>query len=252
MAELAEADFFLGRQLRLRQLAHGHRAGTDAVLLAAAAPAQIDGLALDVGAGVGAAGLALARLRPGIAFGLVENDAATAALARENLALNQFDQRGTVYETDVLDAPERRAIGLADGAAALVITNPPFLDPARARLSPDAGKRAAHAMTVAGPQALADWLAACLALLRDGGTLVLIHRPDALPAILAALEGRAGAQVLISVQPRVDRAATRILLRAQKGSRGPLTIAPPLVLHEGERFTAYADAIHRGTALIDW
>ena len=65
MAEFAEADFFLGRQLRLRQLAHGHRAGTDAALLAAAAPAHIDGLALDVGAGVGAAGLALARLRPG-------------------------------------------------------------------------------------------------------------------------------------------------------------------------------------------
>lgn len=251
MIELAEADFFLGRQLRLRQLPHGHRAGTDAVLLAAAAPAEVDGLALDVGAGVGAAGLALARLRPGIAFGLVEKDAATAALARENLHLNQFDERGRVYETDVLDAPQRRAAGLADGAAALVITNPPFLDPARARLSPDADKRAAHAMPAAGPGALGEWLAACLALLREGGVLVLIHRPDALPAILAALEGRAGAQALMPVQPRGDRAATRIL-RAQKGSRAPLTIAPALVLHEGERFTADADALHRGTALIKW
>ncbi len=252
MIELAEADFFLGRQLRLRQLPHGHRAGTDAVLLAAAAPAEVDGLALDVGAGVGAAGLALARLRPGIAFGLVEKDAATAALARDNLHLNQFDERGRVYETDVLDAPQRRAAGLADGAAALVITNPPFLDPARARLSPDADKRAAHAMPAAGPGALGEWLAACLALLREGGVLVLIHRPDALPAILAALEGRAGAQALMPVQPRGDRAATRILLRAQKGSRAPLTIAPALVLHEGERFTADADALHRGTALIKW
>ena len=86
MTETAEADFFLGRQVRLRQLPHGHRAGTDAVLLAAAAPAEVRGLALDVGAGVGAAGLALARLRPDLTFGLIENDPATAALARENLA----------------------------------------------------------------------------------------------------------------------------------------------------------------------
>jgi tRNA1(Val) A37 N6-methylase TrmN6 len=252
VTEFAESDFFLGRQLRLRQLPHGHRAGTDAALLAAAAPAPVDGLALDVGAGVGAAGLSLARLRPGLRFGLVERDAAAVALARENLQINGFEAQGTVYETDVLAAVQRRAAGLADGAAALVLTNPPFLDPARARLSPDAGKRAAHAMPAAGPGAIAAWLTACLALLRAGGTLLLIHRPDALPAIMAALEGRAGAQVLMPVQPRADRAATRILLRAQKASRAPLTIAPALVLHEGERFTAYADAIHRGATLIDW
>ncbi len=48
MTETAEADFFLGQQVRLRQLPHGHRAGTDAVLLAAAAPAEVQGLALDV------------------------------------------------------------------------------------------------------------------------------------------------------------------------------------------------------------
>ena len=50
-----------------------------------------------------------------------------------------------------MSAGRRARIGLADGAAALVITNPPFLDPARARLSPDAGKRAAHAMAARGP-----------------------------------------------------------------------------------------------------
>ncbi len=252
MAEVVEADFFLGRQLRLRQSAHGHRAGTDAVLLAAAAPPHIDGLALDAGAGVGGAGLALAQLRPGLTFGLIENDAATAALARENLRINGFDGQGAVYEADLLDPAGRRGTGLADGSAALVITNPPFLDPARARLSPDAGKRAAHAMAAPGPAALAQWLAACLTLLKTGGTLVLIHRPDALPAILTGLEGSAGAVALMPVLPRADRAATRILLRAQRGSRASLAIAPALVLHEGERFTAQADALHRGAALIDW
>ncbi|MGB6175434.1 MAG: methyltransferase, partial [Methylocella sp.] len=52
------ADAFLGGRLLLCQPAEGHRCGTDAVLLAAAAPADFSGLAIDVGAGVGAAGLA--------------------------------------------------------------------------------------------------------------------------------------------------------------------------------------------------
>ncbi|WP_297295265.1 methyltransferase [uncultured Methylovirgula sp.] len=251
MDEAIAADLFLGGQLHLRQSPHGHRAGTDAVLLAAAAPRDGMGMALDIGAGVGAAGLALARLRPRLRFGLVENDPETAALARENLRLNGFEDRGELYEADVLSAASRQAAGLADGSAALVITNPPFLDPARVRLSPDPGKRAAHAMPAAGPGALADWLAACLALLGDGGLLILIHRPEALPVILAALDGHA-ALTLMPVLPRADRAATRILVRAQKGRRAPLTIAPSLVLHDGGRFSPQAEALHRGTALIDW
>ena len=88
MLDPVSEDVFLGGRLLLRQPARGHRAGTDAILLAAAAPAEVSGLALDVGAGVGAAGLALAKLRPQIAFGLVENDSFAAALARDNLSLN--------------------------------------------------------------------------------------------------------------------------------------------------------------------
>lgn len=251
MTDLAEVDFFLGRQLRLRQFSHGHRAGTDAVLVAAAAPEKIDGLALDVGAGVGAAGLALAALRPGLKFALVENDPAAAALSRANLRLNDFENRGAVYETDIFDAASRAATGLSNEMADVVITNPPFLDPARARLSPDAGKRAAHAMVASGSGALTDWLKACLSLLKRDGQLIIIHRPEVLPVILANLEDRAAIAVK-PILPRADCAATRIIARIQKGGRAPFRIAPPLILHEGDRFTARAEAIHRGAALIVW
>ncbi len=176
MTEMAEADFFLGRQVRLRQLPQGHRAGTDAVLLAAAAPVEVQGLALDVGAGGSAPpGWRLRGCGSNLTYGLIENDPATAALARENLALNDMAARGRVYEADVSIPTAAAAVGLVDGSATLVITNPPFLDPARSRLSPDAGKRAAHAMPTPGPAALAEWLAACLDLLLDGGLLILIH-----------------------------------------------------------------------------
>src|SRR5919109_1613854 len=78
-------DAFLGGRLKLSQPAGGHRCGTDAVLLGAAAPAGFSGFALDAGAGVGAAGLALAALRPGALVGLLENPPFLAQLARPNL-----------------------------------------------------------------------------------------------------------------------------------------------------------------------
>jgi tRNA1(Val) A37 N6-methylase TrmN6 len=48
-------DAFLGGQLCLRQPRSGHRAGHDAVLLAAATPARAGDRVVDFGAGVGAA-----------------------------------------------------------------------------------------------------------------------------------------------------------------------------------------------------
>src|SRR5580704_18607950 len=75
-------DAFLGGQLRLRQLKSGHRAGHDAMLLAAATPARPGDRVADFGAGVGAAGLAVARRVAGIDLVLVEIDADLANLAR--------------------------------------------------------------------------------------------------------------------------------------------------------------------------
>lgn len=252
------ADAFMGGRLRLRQPGRGHRAGTDALLLAAAAPADFDDLVLDVGAGVGAAGLALAALRRKARIGLVEIDPATAAFARQNLDLNDMAERGEVFEADVLAPPRRRAAGLIDASAGLVISNPPFFDPRRARSSPDADRRRAHSAPDDGEAGasyeawLAAWIAACLALARPGGGFILIHRPEALGAILNSLEGRAGAATVLPVHARADAPAIRILVRARKGSRAPLSIAPALVLHEGAAFTPMAEAIHRGEALIAW
>src|SRR6202049_2234336 len=79
-------DTFLGGQLRLRQPRSGHRAGHDAMLLAAATPARSGDHVVDLGAGVGAAGLAVAKRVAGVNLSLVEIDAALADLARGNAA----------------------------------------------------------------------------------------------------------------------------------------------------------------------
>src|ERR1700678_1559430 len=91
-------DAFLGGQLRVRQPKSGHRAGHDAMLLAAATPARSGDRVVDLGAGIGAAGLAVAKRAAGIKLVLVEIDKGLAELARTNASANAI-----AAETLVLD-----------------------------------------------------------------------------------------------------------------------------------------------------
>src|SRR5436305_15148804 len=71
-------DAFLGGRLRLRQPKAGYRAGHDAILLAAATAARAGDGAAEFGAGVGAAGLAVASRVPGVRIVPIELDEALA------------------------------------------------------------------------------------------------------------------------------------------------------------------------------
>jgi len=239
----------LDGRLRLVQPRKGHRAGSDAVLLAAACGAVGAETVADFGAGVGAVGLMVAALHPSCRVVLVENDPALAALARRNVVLNGFEGRFSVCEADILaPAAMRRKAGLSACSADLVATNPPFWPAGRVRNSPDAARRAAHVMADA---ALVGWLRAAADVLVPDGRLVLIHRADGLAGLLAALAGRFGDIVVRPVHPRPDRPAVRLLVAARRGSRAPLRLLPGFVLHEPDgRFTPEADAVHRGRASV--
>ena len=100
-------DAVLDGRLRLRQPRRGHRFGHDAILLAAATAARAGEHAVDLGAGVGAAGLALAARVARLTVTLVEIDPALAALAAENAALNRLDDRVRTVALDVSGAPAR-------------------------------------------------------------------------------------------------------------------------------------------------
>ena len=74
------------------------------MLLAAAAGAPARRI-VDVGAGVGAVGLALLQRWPEAHGDLVEIDPDLAALARDNAALNGLGARARVVAADALEAP---------------------------------------------------------------------------------------------------------------------------------------------------
>jgi tRNA1(Val) A37 N6-methylase TrmN6 len=221
-------DAFLGGGLRLLQLKSGHRAGHDAVLLAAATPARAGDRVADFGAGVGAAGLAVARRVSGIDLVLVEIDADLAGLARRNAASN-----GIAAEVIVLDieasADAFAAVGLAPDSVEMVLMNPPFNELGRHRISPDRARGIAH---VATATTLANWVHAARRVLKSRGVLTLIWRADGIAEVLAALDHGFGSLEILPVHGDVKAPANRILIRATKGGRAPTQIHAALMLND--------------------
>lgn len=229
----------------------GHRAGMDALMLAAAVPSDFRGHLADFGAGAGAAGLAVASRCPHATVTLVEQSPEMADFARLTLAHEgnaHLNARVSLLEADVMLAGKARAAaGLSDNSCDFVIMNPPF-NLSRDRATPDDLRRQAHVME---DGLFERWLRSAAAVVRPRGGLALIARPQSLPQILAALSGRFGSAEIMPIHPRADDAAIRIVLRARRAARGALALCPPLVLHEhGHKLSPRADAVSNGRASL--
>ncbi|WP_375412488.1 tRNA1(Val) (adenine(37)-N6)-methyltransferase [uncultured Bradyrhizobium sp.] len=221
-------DAFLGGRLRLRQPKSGHRAGHDAMLLAAATSARPGDRVVDFGAGVGAAGLAVATRVPAIEILLVEIDAGLATLARGNAASNGVEAE--VIAMDITSgAGAFAAAGLAPDSVDAVLMNPPFNDSRRHRSSPDKSRESAH---LADAATLENWVHGARRILKSGGVLTLIWRADGLAAVLAALERGFGSLAILPVHGSSDTPAIRVLIRAIKGGRAPAALYSGLMLND--------------------
>ena len=241
MTELTE-DALLDGRLRLTQPRDGYRVAIDPVLLAAGVPAGAGERVLDAGAGTGAASLCLATRVPDCQIVALEVERNLQRLASYNVSANRLGPQIDVMTGDLGQPPPR----LVSASFDHVMTNPPYLE-AAAATPPQAPDRArAH---VESGLDLAEWLAACVRMLKQGGRLTLIHRADRLDAIMSALMGKVGEIVIFPFWPQAGRPARRLLVQGRKGARGPLRLAPGLVLHEADgRYSQAAEALLRGAA----
>ena len=214
---------FLGGRLQLWQPRRGYRAGIDPVLLAASVPATPGQKILDLGCGVGTAGLCLQARVPGVAVTGVELQQNYAALAERNAVEAGANLRVVVgHATDLSQV-------LAAEQFDHVLTNPPFFDPAKRTPAKDKGRE----IGLAGDMSLTAWIEAASRRLLPKGYLHVIYRAERLPELLAACASRLGSVEVLPLSARVGRASDLILLRARKGGRAAFRLHAPLVLHEG-------------------
>jgi len=243
-------DEFLGGRISVVQPRRGHRAGSDAVFLAASVPARAGQSVLDIGAGAGVAGLCLLERIGGLKVTAVEIDTRLVGLAAENAAKNGFAQNFQAIEADVTSPGKAlREAGLSREGYHQLIANPPFYLESKVRAAPDSNRAAAHIMRAGG---LAAWVRFFAAMAAPNGLLTLIHRPDCLGELLGLLDGRFGDIAIFPLFPKEGEAAKRMIVQAKKGSRAGISLLPGLVLHEaGGRYTPVAEAVLRGGAALE-
>lgn len=243
-------DQLLGGLIEIEQPKRGwHRAGLDALFLAASVPEHAGGLVVDLGAGVGTAGMAAAARVPGIEVMLVEREPVALDLARANLgrpANAAFAGRCRVVAADISQSMSaREAAGLSREIAAHVLINPPFWPPKSVRRSPSESRAGAH---VLGPGGLEDWARAAVSLLEPRGRLSIIYKGDGLGELLPVLADRVGEISIFPLFPRAGVAAHRLIVSGVKGSRAAPRLLPGMVLHPGGtgRYLPEPDAILKG------
>ena len=228
----ASRDAFLGGQVTVYQSQDGrHRSGSDAVLLAASLPNNLQGPGYDFGCGSGAAGFCLAARCPQVSVTLVDTDETALALARRGVDDPQnacFADRLRMTNAD-LTAPEsaRVAAGLDRESANFVLCNPPFYAADHVRTSPNASKSYAH---VLGAEGFLPWVKSAASILRPGGRLALILPAETLATILEALKGRFGGLLIKPLHPYLSKPASRLIIHGFKGRRTALTVLPPHAL----------------------
>ncbi len=250
-------DGFLGGKLTLRQPEKGFRAGSDAVLLAAAVNIGATESLLDVGCGVGTAGLCVKYRVPDCRLWGIEFQQELAAAARENARRNHLGRNLTIIDADICQRAQFKAHTGPSGRSFLsegfdhVISNPPFYADGQAQASPSDVKSRAH---IEGEADLAFWIAFCIARIKPKGCFTLIHRTDRLPEILCEMGRGCGSLTIIPLWPNAAVPAKRVIVQGIKSDRGPALLQSGLTLHEPDgRPTLLSEKILRdGAALTDF
>lgn len=234
--------YVLNRRVRLYQPVGGFRTSMDSVLLAAACPARPYDRVLDLGCGVGGAGLCVMARVPDIHVTGVEIQADHAALARENAALNGVQDRAEFIAADIRHFKTHDRFDQ-------VICNPPYLEVGTHTPSPDAARAIANGHVEEGD--IKDWVDAAFENLASGGVMTMIHRADQTDKIIRAMGKRFGAVEIIPLWPHAGEAAKRVIIRAVKDRRSPARIHAGIVLHTTDgAYTDSANSVLRDMAPI--
>ena len=235
MADYSE-DYLLDKKIKIFQPTEGYRAAIDAVLLAAAVENVRPGdNILDIGSGTGAVSLCLAqRFREARITG-VEIQPELAELSNMSAKANGFDNLNYI-NADIFAAP------LPFCSFAHVVSNPPYFESSMPA-SPKSGKAAAHNFARYG---LKEWIDLCIKMVRPKGCFYMVNRTEALDEILSRLRGRLGEIRVFPLYSKTGQNAKRVIIRARKDSRAPLSLAPGLIIHNRDgTYSAAAEKVLR-------
>ena len=211
--------------------------GMDAVLLSGFVQVPDGASVLDLCTGTGILPLLLfAKTKAGQIHAL-EIQPESADMARRSVALNHLSDHIHVITGDLKEAD--RIFGTA--SFTVITCNPPYIAGGKGLQNPEAPKAIARHEVLCTFRDVAEQSAK---LLKSGGKLFLVHRPDRLSELLVTLTscGLEPKRLRI-VYPFADKAPNMVLIEASRGGRPGITVDKPLIIYDAPG--QYSEEIRR-------
>ncbi len=228
-------DTFLNGSIQVTQPNTGYRYSIDAVLLAAAVQPKTGESVVDLGTGCAIISLILAYRYPDIRIWAVELQETLVALARSNVAANQFQDRIAVIKEDVRQLSAERVAGPVDW----VVSNPPFYPAGSGRINPNDQKAMArHEICLD----LVDLLKTARRLLRTGGQFAVIYPSERTVALLSQMRTMGiEPKWMQTVQSTQEDSAKLVMVKGVMAGNPGLKMEPPLVIYQSDG--TYTEAV---------
>jgi tRNA1(Val) A37 N6-methylase TrmN6 len=168
-------------------------------------------------------------LRTDAPIDAVELQPDSADQARRSVAINNLTEQIKIYQNNLIGIHEQLGTGEYD----VVTCNPPYF-----KVGPDSNLNKNDALTMARHEVactLDDIVKEASLLLRSGGHLAMVHRPDRLVEIVETLKKyRFEPKRLRFIYPRLGKEANGVLIEGVlHGKIGGLRLEPPLIVYGG-------------------
>jgi tRNA1(Val) A37 N6-methylase TrmN6 len=196
----------------------GFRFGTDAVLLAHFAEPKKNEKVVDLGTGTGIIPLVMSAKADIKEIIGIELDKDTSEMAKRSVALNQSEEKINIINADL-----RSLHGiLPKGEFDLVTCNPPYKAEGSGLINQKEDIKNARFETTC---TLEDVIKTSSELLRFGGRLCMVHKPERLSDIIVLMRKyKIEAKRLHFVIPNINKEPSLILIEGKRGAKSGIRI----------------------------
>jgi len=223
--ETERVDDLLTHNLSIIQSEQVFSFSMDAVLLARFANIPKHGRILDLCSGNGVIPILLST-RTNAQIEGIEIQPRLADMARRSVQMNGLTERINIIEGDLRDLAKEGGNGIYDA----ITVNPPYMPLTGGDL-----KQSEH-QSIARHEVhctLEDVAQASMRLVKPGGKISMVHRPQRLGDIITMFRKyRMEPKVIQFIHPRAGSEANMVLVEAHRDGKPDVKILPPLIVYQ--------------------
>ena len=200
--------------------------GMDAVLLSGFANVKEGENAIDLGTGTGIIPILLEAKNKGQKYVGLEIQEDMVEMACRSVVLNHLENKVSIIQGDIRGAGKQFGLATFD----VVTSNPPYISDAHGLKNPDLPKAIARHEVLCK---LEDVAREAAGLLKPGGHLFMVHRPQRLIEIITTMKQfNLEPKRMKMVHPFLNRDANMVLIEAVRGGKSMMKVEAPIIVYK--------------------